>query len=66
MARSLSVKRLSTALAIVVIAALGALLPALATARLIVAALAVLIAAELVSGARRRARGEPSPLARLG
>ena len=65
MAGSLSVKRLATALVIVAIGALGAVLPALVTAGLIVLALVVLIAAEIEVARRRRARGEPSPIDRL-
>jgi low temperature requirement protein LtrA len=62
MAHSLSTKRLGAALALGVVGAIGVALPALATAALALAVLVVLIAAELVAGVRRRARGAPSPI----
>jgi low temperature requirement protein LtrA len=65
MARTLSVKRLAGAVACVAAAGVAALAPAIVVAGLIVAVLAAIIGAEQVSGARRRGRGEPSPLERL-
>ena len=65
MAGSLSWKRLSAALALCVVGAIGAVLPALATAALALAVLVALIVAELVAGRRRRARGLPSPIEQL-
>jgi low temperature requirement protein LtrA len=65
MAGSLSWKRLGGGLACVAAGFLGALIPALAVASLLVAILVTVIALEERSGARRRARGEPSPLERL-
>jgi len=65
MAGSLSVKRLGGALACVAAGVLGSFMPALAVAALLVAILVTVIALEERSGARRRARGEPSPLERL-
>jgi hypothetical protein len=44
---------------------LGAAIPAIAVAALLVAILVAVIALEERAGARRRARGEPSPLDRL-
>jgi hypothetical protein len=43
----------------------GAFAPALVVAALVVAVLVAVIGAEQVAAARRRARGEPSPLERL-
>jgi low temperature requirement protein LtrA len=65
MAGSLSVKRLSAAAALCIVGAIGAVLPALATAALALAVLVALIAAELVAGLRRQARGLPSPIEQL-
>jgi low temperature requirement protein LtrA len=65
MASSLSGKRLGAALACCAAGGVGVVLPALATAALVLAILVVLIAAEMLSGSRRRSRGEPSPLEKL-
>jgi low temperature requirement protein LtrA len=65
-AGSLSRKRLAAALACCAVGVLGVVLSALATAALVLGVLVVLIAAELVAGIRRRARGEPSPLELVG
>ena len=65
MAGSLSWKRLGAALALCVVGAIGAVLPAIATAALALAVLVALIVAELVAGRRRRARGLPSPIEQL-
>jgi low temperature requirement protein LtrA len=62
MAGTLSVKRLCAAGAVGIAGALGAWLPALETAALVLAVLVVLIVAELYSGKQRRVRGLPSPL----
>jgi low temperature requirement protein LtrA len=62
MARSVSWRRLGAAGLIVVAGVVGALLPALATAALILAVLVTLIVLETMAGRRRRARGEPSPI----
>jgi low temperature requirement protein LtrA len=66
MAGSISGKRLGGAVACVAAAAVGAFAPALVLAALVTAILVAVIAAEQVAGARRRRRGEPSPLERLG
>jgi low temperature requirement protein LtrA len=58
-------KRLAGALACVAIGGLGAFAPALILAALLVAVLVTVIASEHITAARRRARGEPSPLERL-
>jgi low temperature requirement protein LtrA len=65
MARTLSWKRLSGALACVAVGALGAVAPGIVLAALLVAVLVGVIIAERVAEARRRARGEPSPRERL-
>ena len=65
MAGTISWKRLGGALACVAVGAIGAFVDAIVVAALVLAVLIAVIAAEQVSGARRRARGEPSPLARL-
>jgi low temperature requirement protein LtrA len=65
MAGSLSGKRLAGAVACIAAGALGAVAPALVVAALIIATYVAVIAAEIVTGRRRRARGEPSPLEAL-
>jgi low temperature requirement protein LtrA len=65
MAGSLSVRRLTGALACAGLGLCGAFTPALALAALLVAVLAGVIVSEHVAAARRAARGEPSPLERL-
>jgi low temperature requirement protein LtrA len=62
MAHTLSGKRLTAALALCVVGAIGAFIPALATATLVLAVLVALIVAEIVAAARRHARGLPSPV----
>jgi low temperature requirement protein LtrA len=65
MAGTVSMKRLGGAAACIAAGVLGAVVPALGVAALLVAILVTVIALEERSGARRRARGEPSPLDRL-
>jgi len=65
MTGTISAKRLTGALACVAVGGVGAFAPALAVAALLVAVLVAVIAAEQLASARRRARGEPSPLDRL-
>ena len=65
MAGSLSVKRLGGGLACIAAGFLGAFMPALAVATLLVVILVTVIGLEEGSAARRRARGEPSPIERL-
>jgi low temperature requirement protein LtrA len=65
MAGTISGKRLGGAIACVAAGAIGTLVPALVLATLVTAILVAVIAAEQVAGARRRRRGEPSPLERL-
>jgi low temperature requirement protein LtrA len=65
MTGTISAKRLTGALACVAIGGVGAFAPALVVAALLVAVLVAVIAAEQLASARRRARGEPSPLDRL-
>src|SRR3954451_9128215 len=65
MAGSVSGKRLTGVVACVAVGFLGLLIPALAVAALLLFVLVAIIAAEQLSGRRRRQRGEPSPLQRL-
>jgi low temperature requirement protein LtrA len=65
MAGSLSWKRLAGALACLAAGFVGLVVPALALAALLVGVLVAVIVAEHLAAARRRARGEPSPLERL-
>ena len=65
MTGTVSGKRLAGALACVAVGAIGGLVPALVVGALLVAVLVAVIVAEQVAGARRRARGEPSPMERL-
>jgi low temperature requirement protein LtrA len=65
MAGSIAWKRLAGALACLVAGLVGFVLPALAVAALLVGILAAVIGAEQLAAARRRVRGEPSPLERL-
>jgi len=65
MAGSLSWKRLGGAMGCVIVGGIGFFVPALVVGALVVGVLAAVIAAERVAAARRRARGEPSPLDRL-
>jgi low temperature requirement protein LtrA len=65
MAGSVSWKRLAGAVACVVVGSVLALTPALVPATLLVVILFAVIGAEQMAAARRRARGEPSPLERL-
>jgi low temperature requirement protein LtrA len=65
MAGSLSRKRLAGAVACVPVGLVGTVAPALVVAGLLVAVLVSVIAAEQVASARRKARGETSPLERL-
>jgi hypothetical protein len=65
MAGSVSWRRLGGALACVALGGLGVFAPALVLAALVVSVLIAVIGAERVAEARRRGRGEPSPLERL-
>jgi len=65
MAGTTSRKRLSGALACVALGLVGGDLDGLVLAVLVLAVVVAVIAAEQVSGRRREARGEPSPLERL-
>jgi low temperature requirement protein LtrA len=65
MAGSIAWRRLGGAVACLLVGAAGFALPALAVAALLVAVLAGVLGAEQLAAARRRARGEPSPLERL-
>jgi low temperature requirement protein LtrA len=62
---SLSFKRLFGALACLVVGGVGMFVPALVLAGLLIVVLVAVIGSEYVAAARRRARGEPSPLERL-
>jgi hypothetical protein len=65
MAGSITWKRLAGALACLFAGLVGFVLPALAVVALLVGILAAVIGAEQLAAARRRVRGEPSPLERL-
>jgi low temperature requirement protein LtrA len=65
MAGSISWKRTTGAVACLLVGVAGFALPALAVLALLVCVLAVVIGAERLAAARRRARGEPSPAERL-
>jgi low temperature requirement protein LtrA len=65
MAGTISYKRLGGTVACLAAAAVGAFAPALVLSSLVTAILVAVITAEQVAGARRRRRGEPSPLERL-
>jgi low temperature requirement protein LtrA len=65
MTGTISVKRLTGALACVAVGGVGTFAPALVVLALLVAVLVTVIAAEQLAAARRRARGEASPLERL-
>jgi low temperature requirement protein LtrA len=65
MAGTLSWKRTLGAICCVAAGALGAFLPALAVGALLVGVLVGVIGTEHIAAARRRGRGEPSPLERL-
>jgi hypothetical protein len=58
-------KRLGGAIACVAVAAAGSFAPSVVLAALVVVVLVAVIGLEQQSGAKRRARGEPSPLERL-
>jgi low temperature requirement protein LtrA len=66
MAGSLSGRRLTGMLACLVVGLCGLAVSALGVAALLVAVLAAVIGAEQLAAGRRRSRGEPSPLERLG
>jgi low temperature requirement protein LtrA len=59
-------RRLAGALACLAIGGIGTFAPALVVAGLLLAVLVAVIVGEQVAAARRRGRGEPSPLERLG
>jgi low temperature requirement protein LtrA len=65
MAGTISWKRLGGGIACVAAGALGGVVSGLVLATLVTAILIAVIAAEQVSGARRRARGEPTPIEAL-
>jgi low temperature requirement protein LtrA len=65
MTGTISVKRLSGSLACVAVGGVGTFAPGLVVLALLVTVLVAVIAAEQLAAARRRARGEASPLERL-
>jgi low temperature requirement protein LtrA len=65
MAGTISWKRLGGAIACVAAGALGGVVSGLVLATLVTAILIAVIAAEQVAGARRRGRGEPTPIEAL-
>jgi low temperature requirement protein LtrA len=66
MTRSLTWRRLTGAVGCLAVAAIGIFAPALVVAALLVAVLLGVIAADMVAAVKRRRRGDPSPLDRLG
>jgi low temperature requirement protein LtrA len=62
---SIGGRRLAGALACLAVGAIGTFAPALAVAGLLLGVLVAVIVGDHVAGARRTARGEPSPLERL-
>jgi low temperature requirement protein LtrA len=65
LAGSISTKRLGGAIACMLLGFAGTAMPSLLLLLLVLAVLVAVIAAEVMAGHRRRARGEPSPLERL-
>jgi low temperature requirement protein LtrA len=65
MAGTLSWRRLAGAIACIAVGGLGSVATGIVLSALLVAVLVGVIVAERIAGARRRARGEPSPLERL-
>jgi low temperature requirement protein LtrA len=65
MAGTLSRKRLGGAIACLLLGLLGGTVTAIVLALLVLAVLVVVITAEVITGHRRRVRGEPSPLEAL-
>jgi low temperature requirement protein LtrA len=66
LAHTLAGRRLAGAIACLAVAAVGSFAPALVVGALLVAILVAVIVGDQVAGARRRRRGEPGPLERLG
>jgi low temperature requirement protein LtrA len=66
MTGTISGRRLVGALACIAIAAVGTFAPALVVAGLLFGVLVAVIVGDQVAAARRRGRGEPSPLERVG
>jgi low temperature requirement protein LtrA len=65
MAGTVAGRRVAGGLACIAVAALGGVMPALALGGILLAILVAVIVGDQVAAARRRARGEPSPLERL-
>ena len=65
MTGTISAKRLAGALACIAVGGVGTFAPALVVAALLLGVLVLVIVSEQLAAARRRARGEPSPLERL-
>jgi low temperature requirement protein LtrA len=65
MTGTVGVRRLAGAIACVAVGAIGTFASALVVAALLLAVLIAVIVADQLAGARRAARGEPSPLERL-
>jgi low temperature requirement protein LtrA len=63
---NISGRRLAGALACLAVGAVGTFAPALVVALLLLAVMVAVIVGDQLAGVRRRARGEPSPLERLG
>jgi hypothetical protein len=65
MSGTLAGRRLAGSLACLAVAAVGTFAPALVVAGLLFAVLVAVIVGDQIAGARRRQRGEPSPLERV-
>jgi low temperature requirement protein LtrA len=65
MTHGISTRRLAGAIACLAVGAIGTFAPALVVAALLVGVLVAVIVADQVAAARRRRRGEPSPLERI-
>jgi hypothetical protein len=66
LAHTIAWRRVAGAIACVAVAAVGSFAPALVVSGLLLAVLVTVIVADQLAAARRRSRGEPSPLERLG
>jgi low temperature requirement protein LtrA len=65
MTATISPRRLAAALACLAVGGIGSFAPALVVAGLLFAVLVTVIVADQIAAARRRGRGEPSPLERV-
>ncbi len=66
LAHTVAWRRVAGAIACLAVAAVGSFAPALVVSALLLAVLVTVIVADQLAAARRRSRGEPSPLERVG